>query len=185
MRAGLAALSVLIGTALVAPTMPAAAQCSSAEAGPGPSAAGPPPQALPLLLPPLTAKSVPPPAPNPSGAPPRPAVAPSPAAVLGATPRLAMRSDALAAQMPAPLAPQPSPYSPYQSHTVRGAPLTSEQVAPALRARGFVDVSAVRQRGRSFLAEATGPRGERVRLVLDAESGEISGMQVIGFNAVP
>ena len=44
-----------------------------------------------------------------------------------------------------------------------------------------MDVSAVRQRGRSFLAEATGPRGERVRLVLDADSGEINGMQVIGF----
>lgn len=62
-------------------------------------------------------------------------------------------------------------------------PLTAEAVPPTLEARGFTRIGAVRQRGRSFLAEATGPRGERVRLVLDAASGDIAGMQVIGADA--
>lgn len=76
---------------------------------------------------------------------------------------------------------RPDPYRPYLARPPGAPPLKSEEVATNLKARGFVDVSAVRQRGRSFLAEATGPRGERVRLVLDADSGEINGMQVIGF----
>lgn len=75
---------------------------------------------------------------------------------------------------------QPDPYRPYQNGRP-AAVLEPSDVSARLRARGFVDVSGVRQRGRTFLAEATGPRGERVRLVIDAASGEISGMQVIGF----
>lgn len=76
---------------------------------------------------------------------------------------------------------QPDPYRPYQARPLAGTPLGPVEVAASLKARGFVDVSAVRQRGRTFLAEATGPRGERVRLVVDGASGEISGMQVIGY----
>jgi len=76
---------------------------------------------------------------------------------------------------------RPDPYKPYQSQPPARAPLGPAEVEATLKARGFVDVSDVRQRGRTFLAEATGPRGERVRLVVDAASGEISGMQVIGF----
>lgn len=79
----------------------------------------------------------------------------------------------------------PDPYRPSAARPPGAPPLKSEEVAANLKARGFVDVSAVRQRGRSFLAEATGPRGERVRLVLDADSGEINGMQVIGFRPTP
>lgn len=75
---------------------------------------------------------------------------------------------------------QPDPYKPYATRPRRTVLVPSE-VAASLKARGFVDVSEVRQRGGAFLAEATGPRGERVRLVVDAASGEISGMQVIGF----
>ncbi|MFS8035590.1 hypothetical protein ACI7BZ_01275 [Xanthobacter sp. AM11] len=82
---------------------------------------------------------------------------------------------------PLPLT-QPDPYRPYQGRPAAGPPRGPEQVAASLRSRGFVEVSAVRQRGRTFLAEATGPRGERVRLVIDGASGEISGMQVIGFD---
>lgn len=176
MRAVLAALSVLLFPVLVAPATPVAAQCTAAEAGarPGVLTARPPPaggEAHPAPSWPASSWS---------------ASSWSEAGMLGVTPpRMAMRSDAIAAQMPSPLVARSAPYQPYQSHPVHGAPLTSEEVAPSLRARGFVDVSAVRQRGRSFLAEATGPRGERVRLVLDAESGEISGMQVIGFHTAP
>lgn len=188
MRAGLAALSVLILPVLAASAVPAAAQCTAAEAlarpaaAAGPAPHGPDRLAAPPLPLPVTGHQ---PAAAPAGALDPPPASRSHAAMLGTTPRMAMRTDALAAQMPTPLAARPTPYQPYQSHVFRAAPLTSEEVAPSLRARGFVDVSAVRQRGRSFLAEATGPRGERVRLVLDAESGEISGMQVIGFIAVP
>ncbi|MCG5236695.1 hypothetical protein [Xanthobacter oligotrophicus] len=91
-------------------------------------------------------------------------------------------SEAFAAHAASPLArSRPDPYRPYQTRPPGAPPLKSDEVAANLKARGFIDVSAVRQRGRSFLAEATGPRGERVRLVLDADSGEINGMQVIGF----
>lgn len=77
----------------------------------------------------------------------------------------------------------PRAYRPYQIAPAGPLPLTAETVAPSLEARGFRQIGAVRQRGQSFLAEATGPRGERVRLVLDAASGDISGMQVIGSGA--
>ncbi|MFG1351814.1 hypothetical protein [Xanthobacter autotrophicus] len=91
-------------------------------------------------------------------------------------------AEAFAVRVAAPLTgSRPHPYQPYLARPPGAPPLKSEDVAASLKARGFVDVSAVRQRGRSFLAEATGPRGERVRLVLDADSGEINGMQVIGF----
>ena len=91
-------------------------------------------------------------------------------------------AEAFTAHAASPLArSRPDPYRPYQTRPPGAPLLKSEEVAASLKARGFVDVSAVRQRGRSFLAEATGPRGERVRLVLDADSGEINGVQVIGF----
>lgn len=77
---------------------------------------------------------------------------------------------------------QPEPYRPYQNRAPGGAhPLAPEEVSQSLSHRGFSDVSVVRQRGQSYLCEATGPRGERVRLVVDAASGDISGMQVIGY----
>ncbi len=77
---------------------------------------------------------------------------------------------------------QPEPYQPYQKHPPGGAhPLAPDEVAQSLLHRGFSDVSVIRQRGQAYLCEATGPRGERVRLVVDAASGDISGMQVIGY----
>lgn len=55
-----------------------------------------------------------------------------------------------------------------------------EDVVKLLRLRGFSEISEVRRRGETFICEATGPRRERVRLAVDARSGELSGMQVIG-----
>ncbi|OYW60786.1 MAG: hypothetical protein B7Y75_05325 [Azorhizobium sp. 35-67-5] len=62
-----------------------------------------------------------------------------------------------------------------------GAPGDGAHVEKLLAAQGFSEISNLRRRGGSFVCEATGPRRERVRLVLDAETGEISGLQLIGF----
>ncbi|MEP9348907.1 hypothetical protein [Xanthobacter sp. KR7-225] len=76
----------------------------------------------------------------------------------------------------------PVPFRPYMKHPPEGAhPVAPDEVADTLMRRGFTDVSVVRQRGGAYICEATGPRGERVRLVVDAMSGDISGMQVIGY----
>ncbi|MCB4770832.1 hypothetical protein LGR54_19650 [Ancylobacter sp. Lp-2] len=76
--------------------------------------------------------------------------------------------------------PPPGPYAPYETPPAGGG-LDGEAAARMLRARGFSDVSVLRQRGPTILLEANGPRGERVRVVVDAASGAISGMKVIGF----
>lgn len=84
---------------------------------------------------------------------------------------------------PTPTRDPTEPYRPYQTHPPGGVgPLAAKDVAQSLSHRGFSDVSIVRQRGQAYLCEATGPRGERVRLVVDAASGDISGMQVIGYS---
>ncbi len=59
--------------------------------------------------------------------------------------------------------------------------LEASAVRKSLQARGFSDIGPLTLRGRTFLCEATGPRRERVRLVVDAASGAISGLQVIGY----
>lgn len=58
-------------------------------------------------------------------------------------------------------------------------------VEKLLAAKGFSEISNLRRRGGSFVCEATGPRRERVLLVLDADTGEISGLQLIGFAGKP
>lgn len=161
MRACSAATVAFFLMALVPPVAPAAAQCGAAPAAAEVD--------LPAKPPPLRMHHP-----------------PSEAGTLGfpsATP--ARAAAATATQMPdeAALLPgiiAPRAYRPYQAAPAGPRPLTAETVAPNLEARGFRQISGVRQRGQSFLAEATGPRGERVRLVLDAASGDISGMQVIG-----
>ena len=50
-----------------------------------------------------------------------------------------------------------------------------------LRAQGFTRITALVRKGGSILCEATGPHRERVHLVIDARSGEIAGLRVIGF----
>lgn len=59
--------------------------------------------------------------------------------------------------------------------------MTPDALEATLRARGFSGITNLKRRGGAYVCEATGPRRERVRLVLDAMSGEISGVQVIGF----
>lgn len=62
------------------------------------------------------------------------------------------------------------------------AALGTGEVVRAVKQRGFSDVELVRQRGNAFILEATGQRGERVRLVVDGATGDITGLQVIGFD---
>lgn len=73
-------------------------------------------------------------------------------------------------------------FSPYFSRTAGTGPHTPMEMESQLRDRGFTQISGLELRGETYLCEATGPRRERVRLVIDARSGEISGMEVIGFD---
>jgi hypothetical protein len=58
-------------------------------------------------------------------------------------------------------------------------PRHPRSIARSLHRRGFTDVERLRRRGGVYIAEATGPRGNRVRLVIDAYSGEIEGLRVL------
>lgn len=169
MRAGPAAMAVIFLMALLSAALPANAECGPIETSPEVTAST-------ADRSPAYAKRLPslPASVSQAGAIGLPLVGPF-AGVSAATAAQA----ALGGALPGIIAPRA--YQPYQPSPFPPRALTAETVAPHLEARGFSAVSAVRQRGQSFLAEATGPRGERVRLVLDASSGEISGMQVIGF----
>lgn len=79
------------------------------------------------------------------------------------------------------MAPALSPYLARTASTAGTAPRTALETEHQLRAWGFTRITDMEMRGGSYVCEATGPRRERVRLVLDARSGEISGMEVIGF----
>ena len=71
--------------------------------------------------------------------------------------------------------------SPYVTRAASTPPRSLGDMERQLTAWGFTEITGLEIRGASYLCEATGPRRERVRLVLDARSGEISGMEVIGF----
>jgi hypothetical protein len=79
----------------------------------------------------------------------------------------------------------PPPAEPYDYFddpgTVGGIarPLGAAEVTVVLQARGFRDVAVVRQRGATFIAEATGKLGERVRLVFNGRTGGIDGARII------
>jgi hypothetical protein len=62
------------------------------------------------------------------------------------------------------------------------APLSPQQAKQQLEARGLRDISPPRQRGRVAIMAATAQRGERVTLVIDLFSGEITGARL---QAVP
>jgi hypothetical protein len=164
MRACAAACAAFFLMALAPPATRALAQCGS-EA-PAPAGVQP---AVPAKPPPLRAYHPP----SEAGTIALPSAPLARAASVTAT-----QMPDEAAALPGAIAPRA--YRAYQIAPAGPLPLTAETVAPSLEARGFRQIGAVRQRGQSFLAEATGPRGERVRLVLDAASGDISGMQVIG-----
>jgi hypothetical protein len=59
--------------------------------------------------------------------------------------------------------------------------ISPRKVVRILYRRGFDEVSIVRQRGPNYIAEAIGPRGNRVRVVVDARTADIVGIRVIGW----
>ncbi len=82
---------------------------------------------------------------------------------------------------PGPYGPPPGPFDPYNAPPARGGEVDDEAATRMLAARGFTNISVIRRRGPTLLLEANGPRGERVQLIVDAMSGAINGMKVIGF----
>ena len=58
------------------------------------------------------------------------------------------------------------------------SPLTLQQAKEQLEARGLREISSPRQRGRMAIMAATAQRGERVTLVIDLFSGEITGARL-------
>jgi hypothetical protein len=80
------------------------------------------------------------------------------------------------------------PFLPYDYYNQRGIasgghkPLGSSEIVNSLQARGFRDISPPKNRGSTYITEATGPGGERVRLVINGKSGGIDGVRAIGFD---
>jgi hypothetical protein len=62
----------------------------------------------------------------------------------------------------------------------RGA-IGQNEIIGSLRKRGFHDISAPKRRGSTYIVEATGALGERVRLIINGKTGGIDGVRVIGF----
>ncbi len=78
----------------------------------------------------------------------------------------------------------PGAYAPYQANPpILEQKLDAAALLSSLQARGFTDVSHLKLRGSAYVCEATGPRRERVRLVVDAASGAIFGVEVIGYDS--
>src|SRR5216684_3173306 len=80
------------------------------------------------------------------------------------------------------------PLLPYDYYSQRGIapgghkPLGSSEIVSSLQAKGFRDISPPQNRGSTYITEATGPRGERVRLIINGKSGGIDGVRAIGFD---
>lgn len=75
-------------------------------------------------------------------------------------------------------------YAPYLASPPLGeGDLDAAALRGSLEARGFTDLSRPILRGRTYICEATGPRRERVRLLVDADSGVIIGLSVLGYDS--
>jgi hypothetical protein len=89
--------------------------------------------------------------------------------------------------LPVPFIRRGIPLLPYDYYSQRGvAPgghklLGSNEIVSSLQAKGFRDISPPQNRGSTYITEATGPRGERVRLIINGQSGGIDGVRAIGF----
>jgi hypothetical protein len=64
--------------------------------------------------------------------------------------------------------------------SARRRQMTSNEITAALAARGFSDIALIRHRGATHMFEATGPRGERVRLIVNSYTGTIDGVRQLG-----
>ncbi len=59
-------------------------------------------------------------------------------------------------------------------------PIGQGEIVASLKNRGFRDIEVPRHRGSTYIVEATGALGERVRLVINDKTGGIDGVRVIG-----
>ncbi len=86
----------------------------------------------------------------------------------------------------------------YQQNPRRGRPapepdmdVGGERLLPprviigSLFRRGYRDVAIKRVRGDSYIAEASGPQGGRVLIVIDGHTTEITGLRQIGWDRPP
>lgn len=77
------------------------------------------------------------------------------------------------------------PRAPYDYYGERRAApsmrgqLPPNEIVSSLQGRGFRDISPPQHRGSTYILEATGPLGERVRLIVNAVTGGIDGVRVI------
>ena len=77
-------------------------------------------------------------------------------------------------------------YGPPRGYVVEDEDLLRpREIVEGLRDRGFTEVSRPRYDGRAYRVEATGPRGLRVRLVVDARDGEVIGREPLGAAYYP
>lgn len=59
--------------------------------------------------------------------------------------------------------------------------VSQTEIVASLKKRGFRDIEIPRHRGSTYVVEATGALGERVRLVINSKTGGIDGVRVIGI----
>lgn len=77
-------------------------------------------------------------------------------------------------------------YGPPRGYVVEDEDLLRpREIVDGLRDRGFSEMSRPRYDGRAYRVEATGPRGLRVRLVVDARDGEVIGREPLGAAYYP
>jgi hypothetical protein len=58
--------------------------------------------------------------------------------------------------------------------------LGQKEIISSLHRRGFRSINVTRHRGSIYILEATGPGGERVRLIVNALTGGIDGVRALG-----
>jgi hypothetical protein len=62
----------------------------------------------------------------------------------------------------------------------RGGFQAPDAAANALRRQGYSNVDPLQRRGRSYVGEATGPQGQRQRVIIDGRSGRVMGVSPSG-----
>lgn len=60
-------------------------------------------------------------------------------------------------------------------------PVNQNDIVSSLKKRGFHDIQIPKHRGSTYVVEATGKLGERVRLIINGKTGNIDGVRVIGI----
>ena len=74
----------------------------------------------------------------------------------------------------------PGYYSERPPRAAPRRPMARDELTASLRTRGFSDVVFLQQRGATYIYEATGQRGERVRLIVNSVTGGIDGVRQLG-----